>query len=231
MTKLALRGDGLPDKDLRAFAAQCGLPVWSPQASSWLTVVPRLGSAEPLSRLHPPCIGLIEADGGPSPDWVARLIKHSPAPCFFASLTTTTAFDIDLAQSTLAALAGFGVLAEDRIDALRLPIHEAVANGLIHGNLEIDNVSRESLEEFEVYAKLLSERLANPHYGDRHLELSVTIQDSDIVVVVHDQGRGYDVSRPVKGLKSGRGLAIIRSMVSSVDVGEDGRLIRLRFPR
>jgi len=51
------------------------------------------------------------------------------------------------------------------------------------------------------------------------------------VVVVHDQGRGYDVSRPVKGLKSGRGLAIIRSMVSSVDVGEDGRLIRLRFPR
>ena len=109
-------------------------------------------------------------------------------------------------------------------------LHEALANAIIHGNLDISSsLKNDSPEEFE---RLLNEREALPEYADRKILIHCTATASQIKIEIQDEGRGFDqqtldISDPTKMLPSGRGILIITALMTDVFWNESGNRITM----
>lgn len=111
-----------------------------------------------------------------------------------------------------------------------LCLHEALANAIIHGNLDISSsLKNDAPEEFE---RLLSEREALPEYADRKVTIHCAATASQIKIEIQDEGRGFDqqsldISDPTKMLPSGRGILIITALMTDVFWNESGNRITM----
>lgn len=118
---------------------------------------------------------------------------------------------------------------------MRLAVHEAIANAVQHGCLELGSDMRQTRAGHEVFAAVMLDRMATPGYGDRRIQLSADWAGEVVSISVRDPGPGYHPSAPAScataGAKSGRGLAIIRGLAHEVVVSPDGRCITMRFLR
>ena len=116
-------------------------------------------------------------------------------------------------------------------------LREALANAIIHGNLEIDSTLKEdSWGQFET---LLRGREASPKFGKRQIIIRCQMSLEQVKLEVEDQGRGFDANSwktynpasmpdhdPMGTLvKSGRGLLIITSLMDTVFWNERGNCI------
>jgi CheY-like chemotaxis protein/anti-sigma regulatory factor (Ser/Thr protein kinase) len=117
---------------------------------------------------------------------------------------------------------------------LHLPIalHEALINAIIHGNLEVPGYLRES--EPEAYRECLTQRLVAPPYSDRRVHVVARETREELVVVIRDEGPGFDVSTlpdltDTDDLKNatGRGLYLIRTFMDEVRFNDQGNEITL----
>jgi anti-sigma regulatory factor (Ser/Thr protein kinase) len=73
---------------------------------------------------------------------------------------------------------------------LSLYAREALANAIIHGNLEVPaTLKEESWEQFEV---LVREREALPKFADRQVQIRCRLTPEQIILEVEDQGPGFD---------------------------------------
>jgi serine/threonine-protein kinase RsbW len=95
--------------------------------------------------------------------------------------------------------------------AVRIAVEEAIANAVLHG-----------------------------HHGDQsmHFDISWTICQEVVKVIVCDEGRGYDaeaVPDPTADenltLPSGRGLAMINAFMTDVKISDRGRRIEMTLEK
>ena len=167
-------------------------------------------------------------------DMERRMARTRSAGGLFLGIRVRCAVETDVAELFAEALAerlGLGVVPAE---ALGVALQEAVANAVMHGGLELGTLPRDTPEDFARVSRLMSERLSDPAYGDRPVELSATWTDRDLVVEVRDRGPGYrphprKADQPVKA--SGRGLIIIADNADAVSLSDGGRCLTMGFER
>lgn len=185
-----------------------------------------------LTGLLPPFAGFVDIGlGGLTP----RTADAAAAGGLCLSLSTAAAYGLEpaqlLSEMVCRRFGVAGVLAE----MIELAVAEAVANAIIHGNLEIRSDLRATLDGFQQFSAQLGERLGDPALAARRIDVAMFIDpEKGLVVTVSDQGKGFDIQReltkPVDaGAKSGRGLALIRKMTRAVAGADDGRTLTMVF--
>jgi anti-sigma regulatory factor (Ser/Thr protein kinase) len=115
---------------------------------------------------------------------------------------------------------------------IEVALHEAMLNGMHHGNLELDSSLREGDERF--YRTLASVRRQMPDYQRRRLHVGAWFSSDAALFIIRDEGRGFDPDRvPLPtdpaGLEqaSGRGLLLIRSFMDEVAFNSSGNQIAM----
>lgn len=116
---------------------------------------------------------------------------------------------------------------------------EALANAIIHGNLEVPSALKEACwEEFEA---LIRERESLPEFAERQVTIRCDMTLEALRLEITDQGRGFDVAKFRRAQLeqhaaaehehnpdiSGRGLRIITALMDAVFWNDTGNRITL----
>lgn len=120
------------------------------------------------------------------------------------------------------------------VDVLAMAFHEALVNAREHGSLELDsNLKADLFAEEDAYAAQLQERLADPRYADRPIEVESTLTAERFTVVIRDEGPGFDTSLVSAvtdvdlNKQCGRGLPLILLVMDQVVHNAKGNEIKL----
>lgn len=135
-----------------------------------------------------------------------------------------------------------GACHESRSGKLMVALHEALSNAIVHGNLEISSELKECGES--AFAEALAQRVADPSYAERPVDIDVDSNFERCRWVITDQGRGFNVDAEVnkrrKGdpegdpkvlLASGRGILIMSSFLDELKYEMGGRRLVLTLRR
>ncbi len=184
-----------------------------------------------VRALRPPVRACVEPEGPLEP-----LLAAVPEQGLLLSLTTATAYGIEVARAFCDAVSARADMDEKLRQVMELALHEALVNAMVHGNLEIHSVSKDSLDDFIHFCQLVETRLADVGFGSRRIDLHASWTDADITIVVQDCGPGYDadavLARPVDlNKKSGRGLFLIKDICRSIAIEDGGRRLLMSFAR
>lgn len=151
-------------------------------------------------------------------------------------LTCPVIYNCDVAKIFVKALNQRLHLTSDRSAGIHLALHEAIVNGLIHGNLDISSEYRQSARLFIEYGKILSERLQNPAYARKSLSISAAWDNTKLRIKIRDEGAGYVIrdnfaNRSLSAVrnKTGRGLLFIAGIADSCTIDDFGREMNLTF--
>jgi anti-sigma regulatory factor (Ser/Thr protein kinase) len=132
-----------------------------------------------------------------------------------------------------------GACPESRANKLMLALHEALTNSVVHGNLELSSELKERSDN--AFAEALAMRSADPHYGERLVEVGVDYDGERCRWTIADRGNGFDVEKAMKRatdpdpemflLSSGRGLLLMRAFLDDVRYSAGGRCVVLTMAR
>jgi CheY-like chemotaxis protein/anti-sigma regulatory factor (Ser/Thr protein kinase) len=111
-------------------------------------------------------------------------------------------------------------------------LREAMANAIIHGNLEVSTQLLESDEK--AYHRLLTERRQQKPYQDRRVHVNIMITLQEAVYIIRDEGPGFDfylVPDPTDPANlerpGGRGLLLIQNFMDEMHHNQEGNEITL----
>ncbi|MDR3437481.1 ATP-binding protein [Telmatospirillum sp.] len=153
----------------------------------------------------------------------------------YMALSTATAYSLAPAHLFCDVLAKRLALGDKLRDGIELAVHEAIINGLLHGNLEISSDDRQTLAGFEKFCAEVAAKLTVPSLADRCIEVFAVADLATVTLSVVDSGPGYTsalVSAPDEPeKKSGRGLKLISHFADHVEIGDGGRKLSMRFVR
>ena len=179
-------------------------------------------------------------DANATDDSIADFIKKTQNfdinNSFSVLLTCPAIYACDIARIFVNVLDKRLNLTKDRAAGIHLALHEAIVNGLIHGNLDISSEYRQSARLFMEYGRILAERLNDPAYARKSLSISAVWNNSKISVKICDEGAGcvirdsfYNRSLTNVRNKTGRGLLFIAGIADSCTIDDFGREINLTF--
>jgi DNA-binding response OmpR family regulator len=136
-------------------------------------------------------------------------------------------------------LVPMGFASPNNVDVLAMAFHEALANALEHGNLELESSLKSDLfAKEDPYARLRAERMADPVYAGRLIEVRLAMDTERFELEISDEGKGFDASQ-VKPLPKdsdmashcGRGMPLILLVMDEVHFNEKGNQIRMVLRR
>jgi anti-sigma regulatory factor (Ser/Thr protein kinase) len=131
-----------------------------------------------------------------------------------------------------------GACQESRSGKLMIALHEALSNAVVHGNLELASDLKERGDN--VFAEALAQRIGDPHYTERVVEVLVDCNLEQCRWIITDQGAGFNVEAtlqkkqsddPEELLASGRGILIMRSFLDEIAYEMGGRRLVLTLRR
>jgi CheY-like chemotaxis protein/anti-sigma regulatory factor (Ser/Thr protein kinase) len=113
-----------------------------------------------------------------------------------------------------------------------IALHEAVLNAIYHGNLEVPSELRQ--EDEKRFHRLVDERRRQVPYRHRRVYVRATLGRDETVLVVEDQGSGFDpkaLPDPADPANldriGGRGLILIRTFMDHVEHNATGKAITM----
>ena len=137
-----------------------------------------------------------------------------------------------LVERLVGALAGPYPLDEGARRRIELALHEAMLNGIYHGNLELD--SRARRDDGASLERSAALRRRRPPYRERRLHVLARLAGGSAVFVIRDEGPGFDpatVPDPTapanRSRPCGRGLLLIRSFMDEVSFNAAGNQVTL----
>jgi len=136
-------------------------------------------------------------------------------------------------------LVPMGFASLSNLDVIAMAFHEALVNSLEHGNLELESSLKGDLfAEEDPYGRLRQQRMADPEYAGRLIEVRLAMDTERFELEISDEGKGFDASRisPMTGDSDmvphcGRGLPLILLVMDEVHFNEKGNQIRLVLRR
>lgn len=137
-------------------------------------------------------------------------------------------------------LVPMGFATDQNIDVIAMAYHEALVNALDHGNLELDSDLKADLFTLEEdpYAALRRERLEDPAYAERRVEVETSLSGERYEVLITDGGPGFDARLLLSPEDSahqvrhcGRGLPLIQLVMDEVTFNGRGNQIRMVMKR
>ena len=135
-------------------------------------------------------------------------------------------------------LVPMGLAKPTNVDVIGMAFHEALVNALEHGCLEMDSSLKGDLfTEPDPFAALAQERLEDPRYAARSIDVALLITPQRFEAVITDDGPGFDTTEVGRftqtslGRQCGRGLAMIQLVMDEVSHNPKGNQIRLVLNR
>ena len=129
-------------------------------------------------------------------------------------------------------LVPMGFATRNNVDVLAMAFHEALVNALEHGNLELDsNLKADLLRDKDPYQESLEQRLADPGFAARRLDVTAEATPDRFEVTIRDEGPGFDVAEALRTSEEtltrqcGRGLPLIRMIMDEVRFNATGNQI------
>jgi anti-sigma regulatory factor (Ser/Thr protein kinase) len=133
-----------------------------------------------------------------------------------------------------------GICDEGRAGKISLALHEALANAIIHGNLELTSDLKEEGED--AFAAELARRASDPVLSARAVRVEVLYDGDNCHWVLCDQGPGFDFETLLRRLDeppteeellrpSGRGIRMMKAFVDDLRWDQGGRRVRLTLRR
>jgi hypothetical protein len=164
---------------------------------------------------------LIEAGHLPPPSHQPGRLPLPDRPCDGLALS--------LSSATLVGLS-LGPALVDRVSALGarfgplagLALHELIVNAVFHGNLQVRSGRSGEWADLAERQAAIVESLGDRTRASRMVTIAVAWCATEVMVVIADEGEGYDTAAPQCPKRgSGRGLRLSR-MVGRVDVLSGG---------
>lgn len=190
--------------------------------------------------------GAAESQGSsPAPGPSAAIRAGLTRPGLFVSLATVTAYRARLSTLLTDALIDRSILHGISLTDFKTALQEAIANAVIHGNLQIHSRWSPSLQSFSDYVNLLQDALCSPRAISRRIHLHISWQPETrprlITCEIRDEGEGFLGGKPPganpaaeRGTAEhpaphGRGIGIIRTLAESVSFSDQGRCTTITF--
>lgn len=170
-------------------------------------------------------------DGARRADLTRRIANHAGA----MALLREASFEVQtLEEAELAA--GIVSLAAADAASVAMGLAELLINGIEHGNLGIDFQTKARLKSEERWLDEVLRRLALPQYQDKIVRMRLRRERDEYVVVVEDQGDGFEWEPFLELLPerafapNGRGIAISRQLCfSQMNYLGKGNAVEVRF--
>lgn len=182
--------------------------------------------------LRGPCSHVIELDDDGDAGLMWRGIPGE-ANARHLSLTTPTAYSVQPAVIICDMLADMGVLDAAKRSPIELCLHEAIANGIVHGNLGVSSAAKDEPEGYRVFSQQVNDRLLDHEFRRRRLDIHARWRPDALELSVCDGGAGFDAGathpEPNGNARSGRGFLFMRALADKVEVRGAGRCTILRF--
>lgn len=136
-------------------------------------------------------------------------------------------------------LVPMGFASPSNIDVIAMAFHEALVNALEHGNLElVSSLKGDLFQAEDAYTALRTQRMADPAYAGRLVEVRLAMDTERFELEVSDEGKGFDTSRqsPLPpdtemAPHCGRGLPLIFLVMDEVHFNQKGNQIRMVLRR
>ncbi|MCG8610734.1 MAG: fused response regulator/phosphatase [Pseudomonadales bacterium] len=183
-------------------------------------------------------ISLIEltAQKLPASAAAAHVANRPPIPWSLTVELTPQEFKsiADPVEQLVSMLPKYSPLIEHR-DVLHTIIKELYSNSLEHGMLSLNSDIKMQDDGFELYYQLRGERLSALDQGRINIRLHYQPQENgdEISIEVQDSGSGYEIGDIEQGkseeMNHGRGLMLIRSLCKSVELCDQGRMVRVVY--
>ena len=122
-------------------------------------------------------------------------------------------------------------LSQDIKSNIHTCLHEAIANAVIHGNLQLSSPSV-NVQDFDTFYARISERLTSPAYANRPVIIETQYSSDALILHVHDNGLGFDYTHTMDQTafeKPNKGLFLMRSLGATLTFSNEGRTITLSF--
>ena len=124
----------------------------------------------------------------------------------------------------------------DSINSSRItvPLHEALTNAIVHGNLEVSSELKED-EDTDRFSEALAIRSSQSEYATRKVQIVVDYNEHCIAWSITDEGKGFDVARVLEKaaleepshLASGRGVMMMKAFMDDVRFDQGGRRVQM----
>lgn len=251
-TEIYLTGAGITLEKMKKISSWVKLPLWPDDAEPFLqghlkkphpvlyVVIGNDVSEERLKEiLKMPIACIIDANATKKSivDFVAQqqTRKHPYSLSFL--LTGPMVYKYDVGFVFTNALQQRRKFSDDRKKAIHLAVHEALVNGLFHGNLQLSSSMRQDVVGFVSYLDLVARRLNTPEYAQKAMSICSVWNNKRLEIKIKDEGVGYSLEQILKrnsgdvSSKSGRGLQIIAHAVDSCTIDNYGKEITLSFLR
>ncbi|MDA8231532.1 MAG: ATP-binding protein [Magnetospirillum sp.] len=181
--------------------------------------------------LSAPFSGGIESEDFPERGLGQKFLRHLASGGQALSLRTDTAFALNIAALFADALRARLGLSSETHEALSTATHEAVANAVIHGNLAIASPLAGTKDAFLDYCQSCDQRLADPLFAARRIEISALRNGPTLELAVCDQGDGFNPAMAVRqrSKAGGHGLPLIAAMTERWHIEDGGRCTVMAF--
>ncbi|MDD3669120.1 MAG: SpoIIE family protein phosphatase [Alphaproteobacteria bacterium] len=194
-------------------------------------------AAETLTQLFfLPITGVFDVQAAPASiaHFIGRMKRPRGMQALGVLLTCPAIYGGDVAGVFTTALHNRIHFAPTLAENIRFALHEALVNGLVHGNLDMDSSLRQSAQDFARYSRLLADRLNDPAYAHKAIEMSARWNKQRLEIKIRDEGAGYRIgadfkARAAPAAKSGRGLKMIAGSADACTIDDYGREITLTF--
>lgn len=177
----------------------------------------------------PVSVCLDVAADGPLPE-----LHDAPTGNLIVRLATATAYALPAALTIAGTLAGRLEMTEDQTERVESALQEAIGNAVLHGNLELDGRLRANIDTLAQFSKQMEQRLFQPGYARRPLDIAASWTATVLRLVVRDQGPGFNhegLAQPTTTAATGRGIALIRELADRTAFSEEGRQVEMEFDR
>jgi anti-sigma regulatory factor (Ser/Thr protein kinase) len=211
-------------------------------------MLPRLGQNWCAATAHPQFCGLLPCDPDLEIEDMERVLhaarrvsvrrwgqRVSRQGRFHFSLPTSEAADVErvwlLVETVLSGLLG----PHPELPRVGMAFSEALTNAVEHGNLELGSgLKDEEPDGMLRFFEERAQRLLDPRYRRRRVQVSVALRGRRLRIRVRNEGASFDFAslhpretRPAGASPYGLGLAMIKSLVDSVGISEEGRCLTL----
>jgi len=156
----------------------------------------------------------------------------------YVGLSSATAYRLQPARAVCRSLAERLSLTAAQVFDMEIALHEAVVNGVVHGNLGLFAGQHQSMESFSAFFQTVETHLDHPSSLECPLEIAALWTAERVLLMVRDQGEGYDYQKTLAENAAlmrcqafGGGLVLIRNLSQGIRVSRGGRLVSMRFSR
>lgn len=245
-----LTSDGVSLNKIKQLAKMCRLPLWPSPEKPFLEAKDVIDIpdslyviAEDITELRLrelfelPIESIVDAHATQRSikDFIRCQTRHKYSNALSFLLTGPIIYKYDIASVFAHALWKRIRFSDNRRSAIHLAIHEALVNGLIHGNLQLSSALRQTTQGYVSYSDLVAQRLDTPAFARKAISISAVWNRSRLEIKIRDEGMGYSLAQILKqsdspmSAKSGRGLRMIACAADSCTIENYGKEITLFF--